>query len=168
MIRRLGLLLALSFLVSFAAHAQILSSNVEVSAGYSYMRFGSNPEANLNGFDITGQYRTREWLGALLDFDGHYGTVGGVHTSINSFMFGPQVSWPARISPFAHVLFGLGHYSSKFLGDTSFSWAVGGGIDDHLTDHFSWRIIEGDYMDTNFASGTQTSGRISTAIVYRF
>jgi hypothetical protein len=168
MIRRIALLLGISFLLSLSAHAQILSDKVEVSGGYSYMHFGSNPGANLNGFDVTGQYRRYDWLGAVLDIDGHYGTVGGVHASLNNFMVGPQVSWPSRISPFAHLLFGVGRYDSKFISDTSFAWAVGAGVDDHLTDHFSWRIIEGDYLSTSLGGGSQTSARLSTAIVYRF
>jgi len=41
-------------------------------------------------------------------------------------------------------------------------------MDYQVTDRFSWRIIQGDYLMTRFFGDTQNNGRISTGIIYRF
>src|SRR5215469_9320535 len=125
MLRRQSFLLGLLFLLSFSTKAQ---DQVELFGGYSYMRTDNSPSANLNGFEFSGQYKFTDWLGAVADFDGHYGSPFGPNAAVNSFLFGPQVSFPARVSPFAHVLIGGAHFSNHGITDTSFSMAIGGGI----------------------------------------
>lgn len=159
MIRKLPFLLGLVFVVSLSAHAQ--SDKVELFGGFSYERFASS---NTAGWELAGQYKVTDWLGGVADFDGHYGSGNSIHT----FLFGPQVSWPARISPFAHVLVGGAHISGNGASDSSFSTAIGGGIDAHLAPGISWRVIQGDYLVTRFYGGTQNNGRLSTGIVFRF
>jgi hypothetical protein len=165
MVRKLPFLLGLFFLVSLSAHAQ---DKVELFGGYSYQRFNSSPNVNLNGWELSGQYKVNSWLGGVADFDGHYGSIAGVSSSVHSFLFGPQVSFPARVSPFAHVLFGGAHFSGGGASDTSFSTAIGGGIDAKVGHGLSWRIIQGDYVMTQFFNNTQNNGRLSTGIVFRF
>ncbi len=164
MLRRLSFLLPLVFMISISAHAQGLGDKVELSGGYSFMNFDSSPSTHMNGWNLSGQYKITDWLGAVADFSGNYGSGASVHT----FLFGPQVSWPARVSPFAHVLVGGAHFSSSGAGDSSFSAAIGAGIDTRLTDRFSWRIIEGDYVPTRFFGGTQNNIQVTTALVIRF
>ena len=131
MVRKLSLLLGLLFFVSFTAHAQDLSDKVEVFGGYSFMHNDNRPDGNLNGWELSGQYKFTGWLGAVADFDGHY---GGGTSVISQLLFGPQVSFPARVSPFAHVLVGGAHEHMNGVGsDTSFAAAVGGGIDAKLS-----------------------------------
>lgn len=165
MSRKLGLLLGVIFLVSFSAKAQ---DKVELFGGYSYMRVDNSPSFNSNGFEFSGQYKFTDWLGAVADFDGHYGSPFGPNAAINSFLFGPQVSFPARVSPFAQVLLGGAHFSNHGITDTSFSAAVGGGIDTKLTDGIYWRIFQADYLTTHFFGSRQDDARISTGIVFRF
>ena len=75
MVRKLSLLLGLLFFVSFAAHAQgITSDKVEVFGGYTFMHNDNRPDANLNGWEFSGQYKFTNWLGVVGDFDGHYGS----------------------------------------------------------------------------------------------
>lgn len=164
MVRKLSLLLVLFFLVSLSAHAQKLEDKVEFFGGYSYMSFSSSPSTSMNGWELSGQYKVNDWLGGVADLGGVYGSGASVHT----FLFGPQVSWPARISPFAHVLIGGAHFSGSGLSDTSFSAAIGVGIDARLAHGFYWRVIQGDYVATRFFSGTQNNTRVSTGIVFRF
>jgi len=172
MLRKLSLLLGLFFLISLSAHAQGLSDKVELFGGYSYLHFDSspigNPAGNLNGWELSGQYKVTNWIGGVADFSGDYGSLGGVGTSVHAFLFGPQVSWPARVSPFAHVLFGGAHFDGGGFSGTAFASAVGGGIDTKINDRFSWRIIQGDYLITRFGSTTQNNVRVSTGIVFRF
>jgi hypothetical protein len=165
MVRKMGLLLAILIVASLSARAQ---DKVEVFGGYSYMRFRSSPDLNLNGWEVSGQYKFTDWLGGVADLDGHYGSPGGVGTSVYTYLFGPQVSLPSRVSPFAHVLLGGAHISAAGFGNSSFSMAIGGGIDTKLIKGIRWRIIQGDYLMTSLGSHTQNNGRLSTGIVLRF
>jgi hypothetical protein len=168
MLRKLSLLLGLFFLISLSAHAQGISDKVELFGGYSYLRFDSSPQVNLNGWELSGQYKFTDWLGGVADFSGHYGSPFGISSSVHTFMFGPQVSWPSRVSPFAHVLVGGAHFSVPGAATTAFASAIGGGIDTRIAHRLSWRIIQGDYLITRFGSSTQNNVRVSTGIVFRF
>lgn len=166
MFRKLLPLLGLLFLVSFSTQAQ---DKVELFGGYSYMHFHNSPSANLNGWEISGQYKFTDWLGGVADFDGHYGSSNGLSTSTYTYLFGPQISFPSRVSPFAHLLLGGGHISEAGFGSSSFSMAIGGGIDVGLFhDQFYWRAIQTDYLMTQFGSHAQNNFRASTGIVIRF
>jgi hypothetical protein len=165
MVRRLSLLVGLVLLVSLSAHAQ---DKGEFFGGYSYMRVDNSPSVNLNGWELAGQYKFAPWVGAVADFDGHYGSPFGFSTSVHTFLFGPQVSWPGRVSPFAHVLLGGAHVNITGASDTSFAMAIGGGIDTMLVHGVYWRVIEGDYLPTHFGSATQNNARLSTGIVFKF
>jgi len=160
MARRLALLLGLFFPFSLPAGAQ---GRVELFGGYSYERLNTSLARNLNGVELTGQYKLKDWLGVAADLDGHFGS--GARTL--HFMVGPQISWPGRISPFVHVLAGVGRVHTG-LSDTSFAAAIGGGIDMRLLPLLSWRIIQGDDVITSAFGATQHSVRLSTGIVMRF
>jgi hypothetical protein len=166
MVRKLSLLLGLLFFVSFAARAQgILSDKVELFGGYSFMHNDNRPDSNLNGFEFAGQYKFTSWLGGVADIDGHYG--GGA--SVNNYLFGPQISFPARVSPFAQLLVGVAHMHRNGIGgDTSFAAALGVGIDTKIGGPFHWRIIQGDWIHTSLFGGSQNNGRLSTGIVIKF
>jgi len=99
-------------------------------------------------------------------------TVFNVDGREYNFLFGPRVSAPAgRFRPFAHALFGAGHVSASGQGysasDTSFSTALGGGLDYRLIPGLAWRF-QGDYLQTRFFGNTQNNGRFSTGIVLNF
>jgi hypothetical protein len=168
MIRRLSLLLFLIVLGSDRAQAQLAGNKLEVFGGYSYMRLRTSPAANFNGWELAGQYSFNNWLGGVADVDGHYGKLAGVSSTVHTFLFGPQVSWPARVSPFAHVLFGGAHLGGGSFSSTSFSAAIGAGIDARIARSIYWRIIQGDYLPTHFVGSTQTNARVTTGIVFRF
>ncbi len=163
MVRRLSFLLGLIFLVSISAHAQA-SDKFELYGGYSYMRLDSSPSTNLNGWDLSGQYKVTDWLGGVGDFSGNYESGG----SVTTFLFGPQVSWPARVSPFARVLVCGALFGGSGLSNSSFAAGIGAGIDTKLAHGLSWRIIQGDYIHTEFFSTSQNNIRVSTGIVLRF
>jgi hypothetical protein len=158
------LMLGLSFVVSFSTQAQ---NRADLFGGYSYTRFRNSPSANLNGWEIAGKYKFADWLGAAADFDGHYGSPDGVGTSTYTYLFGPQISWPARVSPFTHLLLGGAHISAAGFGNSSFSMALGAGIDAKMIDGFYWRVIQSDYLMTHFGR-TQNNLRLSTGIIFRF
>lgn len=144
------------------------------------------PRLSLNGWEVSGSYRFRRWLGATADFSGR--SAAAVRPSSAhqyTYLFGPEVSLPRRVSPFAHVLLGGAHesvsavttpnpYGIGFVftipGRTSsaFSTALGGGIDLKLSKHFWLRPIQVDYLLTHFGSETQNQPRISTGLVFHF
>ena len=160
MLRRLALLVGLLALTPFVARAQ----GVEAFGGYSYMHVDANPDFSTNGWEFSGNFKPVPWIGVVADFDGHYGSGNSIH----NFLFGPQVSWPARVSPFAHVLIGGSHVDSGPFSDTSFAFALGGGIDAQLIPHVSWRVFQGDYLHTHLFGFGQDNARISTGLVIHF
>lgn len=163
--RKLYLMLALIFVSALSARAQ---DKIELSAGYSYMHFRATPAVNLNGFDLAGQYKFSDWLGVAADAGGEYGKVGGVSSRVYTYLFGPQVSWPRRVSPFGHILLGGAHFDGGGFASKSFAWAIGAGIDARVNGRISWRIIEGDVLPTHLGSNDQHNTRLSTGIVVRF
>jgi hypothetical protein len=170
MLRKLTLLAGLILVFSFGARAQD-QDKVEVFGGYSYMHVGDNPSLNTNGWELSGQYKFSDWLGGVADFDGHYGTSRGSSWSTHNFLFGPQISWPARVSPFAHLLIGGAHSNWGGATSTSFAMALGAGIDSRIYEgspSVDWRIIQMDYIPTYFFGHTQNNVRITTGLVFRF
>ena len=61
MVRRLSLLLGLILVVALTAKAQDASDKVELFGGYTYMRTDF-PGANLNGWELSGQYKFANFL----------------------------------------------------------------------------------------------------------
>jgi hypothetical protein len=175
MVRKLGLLLGLIFAVSFAAHAQAITDKVELYGGYSYLHFDDHGTFNQNGWELAGQYKFLPFLGAVADVSGDYGN--GVNT--HYFLFGPQISFPARVSPFAHVLVGAVSIGSTFdigtvppvtvsTSDTAFATAIGGGVDARLTHGVYWRIVQADYIHSSAFNSGQDNVRVSTGLVIHF
>jgi len=173
----------------------------EIFGGYSYVRalesvaavqlcpgppcptqnFSTN--ANLNGWEGSIEYRPFHILGFVADFGGVYGSLNNSFSNVslhrNTYLFGPQVSWPSRVSPFAHVLFGVAHESRAFGGvtggfvfnsvsDNEFAVAVGAGIDIKVIPHVWLRAIQVDYLGTNFNSNFQSQPRASAGVVIHF
>ena len=167
-------LLAVFFVLgSLPIHAQALApGRFQVFGGYSYTRFDTSPvttsSGSFNGFELSGQHRFTSWLGGVADFGGSVGTLG-IPPSLVTFLFGPEVSFPARVSPFAHVFVGGAHFGAGNPGsDTSFASAIGGGMDLRIGRGFYWRVIQGDYLPTRFNSGRQNNVRVSTGLAIRF
>ncbi len=167
MLRKLAFLLGVVAIMVVPARAQ--GDKIELSASYSYMHFSATPAVNLNGAELGGQYKLSDWLGVAADLTGEFGKVGGVSSNIYSYLFGPQVTWPRRISPFAHVLLGAAHFDGGGFASRSFAWDIGGGVDMRIHNgRFSWRIIQGDVLPTHLGSIEQHNTRVSTGIVIRF
>jgi hypothetical protein len=164
MARRLLLLLGVFFLFSISAKAQTIG----LFGGYTYERLGTSPARNLNGVELAGQYKFASWLSAVADFDGHFGLPSGLDGRTLHFMAGPEISLPGRISPFIHVLGGIGHVYDNGFSSTSFASAFGGGVDWRIAPLLSWRVIQGDDIITHYSGGVQHSARISTGLIIRF
>ncbi|MFI5058542.1 MAG: hypothetical protein ACHQLQ_10165 [Candidatus Acidiferrales bacterium] len=139
---------------------------------------GSTDHVNTHGWEFSGAFKPTDWLGAVADFSGHYGSTHGNNLHLNTYLFGPQVSFPARVSPFAHVVFGAAHESISNPGaafgianlgtNTAFATAVGAGIDVKPFHFVSLRLFQFDYLMTRFGSKTQNQPRASAGVVLHF
>jgi opacity protein-like surface antigen len=178
-------------------HAQ---DKFEVFGGYSYI-WGSvnllqggncvtlpcpppesfNGHINLNGWEASGLYKFTDAIGVVADFGGNYGSApssgGGSSIHRETYMFGPQFSYPARVSPFVHALFGGAHQSvgagsltgiSFASSSNAFAMAFGAGIDIKVSPLVSFRPIQLDYLTTRFNSAWQSQPRISAGVVFHF
>ena len=110
----------------------------EVFGGYQYFRATSGINGvnnfNLNGWNASGSGYFNDYFGVKADFGGSYGTPTvagiGVTTRMHTYMFGPVVRYTnaSKITPFAHVLFGGGHFSASALGvsgsENDLAWAA--------------------------------------------
>lgn len=189
-LRKLSGISCLIVLLSATVWAQIPTSG-NVFFGYSYARgetfsaFG-NHTLNMNGWEATAQGKVLPWLGVVADFDWHYGgnnvsaCIGlpcvnkrfRVNASRHTLLFGPRASVSmGRYTPFAEFLFGFAHQTDTGGGlsnsDTSFSTAIGGGLDYKLVKGVAWRV-QGDSVHNALFSGSRNDLRISTGIVFHF
>jgi hypothetical protein len=172
---------------------------VEIYGGYSYFRAtieeqqfsgttitNVSEKANLNGWEFSGQYKLLPFLGAVADFNGTYGTLRAASTHEQTYLFGPQISLPAPVSPFAHALFGVARESQDTIpvacpgalpscsgftslgSGTSFASGIGGGIDIKAIRFVSIRLIQVDYLRTQLHGATQNQPRVSAGVVIHF
>ncbi len=187
-----------AILASVAGNAQA-QDKIEVFGGYSYLRASTswdetllcpgppcavtivNPKLNLNGWEVSGVFKPNRWLGLGADFSGHYGSFNGASYHLQTYLFGPQISLPGKISPFAHVLVGGAHATSgtgiipNFFvtpangrPNNGFAAAFGAGIDIKIAPFVSLRPVQIDYLATRFDSSTQSQPRFSTGVVLHF
>jgi opacity protein-like surface antigen len=196
----LAVLLVSCFGVAQSSNGPQVSDRVEVFGGYTY----ENPDFSLvnanggvSGWNAAVNFKMRPWIGVIADISGLYprytfpelNGASPVPASGNSysFLFGPQVSFPAgRLSPFAHFLFGESHVSNEslsgqgsmrnFQSNNALSFAAGGGVDYWLKPRIALRG-QADWLHTGFTiagvpgsnfSQNRNVARISTGIVFKF
>lgn len=190
--RHFAILVGAILLLAGAAAAQD-SSRFEVFGGYSYVRadasiFGTTNGYNFNGGSGSFAFNVLPSLGIVGDvggyrFSGGTGLPGGQGTVI-TYMFGPKFSYHAgRFTPFAQSLFGGARLTGDVLclgegncpgSQTSFAMALGGGLDWNLTPHIGLRVIQAEYLMTQFnilgvsSSSQQNNARISAGVTVRF
>ncbi len=160
----------------------------EVFAGYSFL---SNEiavvddgdfEQLLHGYAASVTFNFNKNFGFLADFSGHNGSMtrNGTHQTEDQyyFLFGPQVSHSfgkARIS--GHVTVGVAqqHYGENFSGEShfnvkeaNFAVGAGGAFDWMFTDRFGWRVLQVDYLMSDFTFERVHNVRGSTGLIVRF
>jgi len=140
----------------------------------------STVHVNTHGWEVSGAFKPGRVIGFVADFSGHYGKTNGQALHMNTYLFGPQVSFPGPVSPFAHILFGAAHESSsvpfsvvqvggvKLGANDAFATALGAGFDVKVVPFVSVRLIQFDYLLTRFGSQTQNQPRVSAGIVLHF
>lgn len=197
---KLAIALAVLSALSVPAAAQI--PNPSIFFGYTYTSRDiyapkgpyqvTEPQSvSLNGWEGSLAEKIFPFTSIVADFAGHYDSIslddectpgfscvplqGRVYASIQTYLFGPQVSVSlGKFGPFAHFLFGAAHLSDDVPAavnfsnsDTSFSYGLGGGLDYRLSHLISWRV-QADALRTRFFGATQNDLRISTGVVLHF
>jgi hypothetical protein len=159
-----AILCAVVVLTSGAAGQIPTKGNVFFGYSYNHADFNSGGSLNLNGWDGSLEGKVAPWVGIVADISGQYGSGTSLHNAI----FGPRVSFPAgKFTPFVHALVGASHLGGGGTSDTSFSDALGGGLDYRLIHAIGWRF-QLDALETRFFSARQNDVRFSTGIVLHF
>lgn len=160
---------------SYAQEPGPAHATAELSAGYSYLKLD---EVARNGWSagLAWNAALGGRLGVVLDASGHYGSEAGLDLSEHALMGGLRFALHRRgVTPFVHALAGVCREAATLkVFDVSISetgsdlaWAVGGGVNVRLTDH--WALsARGDYFSVSAESGTSSGPRFGARIVYRF
>lgn len=155
----------------------------------------------LNGGSTSIAFNLNRYLGLVGDFGGFDASelqltgaganparVSNASGTAFTYMAGPRLSFRKydRITPFAQVLFGGIHASQVTLSgcagalctplptENSFALTAGGGIDLRVHRHIDLRLVQAEYLMTNFANlstgsrDTQNDIRLSSGLVFGF
>jgi opacity protein-like surface antigen len=169
------------------------ADRVEIFGGYSFAKNDFtggtlyNSQTSLNrGWNASANFRLTQLSQFVVDYGGFYlplssglCTAGGssCSASVHTLMFGPQLSFRSKLTPFAHALFGVAFaHQTDFhplVSNHSFVMALGGGVEYGLTSHFGVRA-QADYLQTHFTNGDNqvpfhnSNARISLGVIARF
>ena len=168
--KALSRLLGLLLLLGISAMAQDETPTAELFGGYSYMHSSLPGQGlSLNGGSASFAINPERWLGFVADFGGYHGSTAGFGVTNFTYLFGPRFSYRSKspLTPFAQVLLGGIHQSVDGFSasQNAFSMAVGGGLDLRADSHWSWRMIQAEYLYSNLQN-QQNNARVSTGVVY--
>jgi hypothetical protein len=146
---------------------------IAVEAGYTFMRFDSSTigyadYSNLQGANGSLTYNLTPRFGVIADVAGEYGN----HLQVAGWLVGPQFYHRFLSADlFAHVLFGQGQTRVEIgtpVTNTGRAMGVGGGIDIPISERFSIRAIQADFINTHTFDTSQNNLRFSTGLVFRW
>jgi len=155
-----SLLLGLLCLQGFAQRVELYGGAQYEHLQPSYNAFGWNAA-------VTGNFK--HVLGITGDFSGVYKSKR-TNSSVHTYTVGPVLT--ARLpvfQPFIHALFGGATISSGGATSTSFAMLLGGGLDIGLRKGIGLRLVQADWLMTQFGNETQDhQGRVSAGLVIKF
>ena len=137
----------------------------EIAATYTHV-LTDNTYVNtptLNGWTASASAPVLPLIKATVEIGDYYGP----HTSMKSFLGGPQVGFRLyRFQPFVRGLFGVSHTA----GATPFTIAAGGGINMDITDHLALRLLQMDYYRLHGGGAPDGADylRIGFGVAYEF
>jgi hypothetical protein len=161
------------------ALAQDNAPKAEIFGGYSYMRTAGS--SNVNGLNVASTFYVKKWFGITGDLAGHYQRQPA-SSNTYTFLAGPQLAGrAAKITGFAHVLFGGAHVGDQFQligggvqgGHNCFVVAFGGGVDLNVSEKVSVRAFQADYENIRvknpltFQNEGTNNFRLSFGIVFK-
>ena len=144
-----------------------LAQRVEIFGGAQYEHLQSSYNAVGWNASLTGNFK--HVLGITGDFSGVYNSRRS-NSSVYTYTVGPVLT--ARlpvIQPFVHALFGGATISARGSSDNAFAMMFGGGLDLGLRKGIGLRLVQADWLLTQFGGQTQDKqGRVSAGIVIKF
>jgi len=155
-----------TILICFVVAALCWSASaqrIEFFGGYQFTHL--QPSYNANGWNasITGNFK--HILGITGDFSGAYKD----NTSVYTYTIGPVLQARLPVAqPFVHALFG-GMKQTDGTSISAFTMMIGGGIDVGLRKGIGIRLIQADWIHTDFYNQSQNRNvRGSAGIVLKF
>ena len=143
----------------------------EFFGGYSYFLADAGGAAlSFHGTDVSIAENINRWFGGALDVSSHWNS--GVN--VTTFMYGPVFSFRKnpRVTPFVHVMGGGVRGSVGYLdiskARATLGVAAGGGFDVRISKDLAMRVLQVDYVLSNFSGSHQANFRGSIGLVYRF
>jgi outer membrane protein OmpA-like peptidoglycan-associated protein len=192
--RKLAVALAVCLMLSvcgtFAAAQVTIQPKEEIFVGYSwlgisgYADFGRKVPDISKGFDasITYYLPHAHNLGIVFDGSGHFSTGAPNYTGVGFALFGLQYKYHTdTFSPFFRLMAGPANLSPAFPPtppNFNNEWAAaldaGGGFDYALGHRFSIRIVQADYIYTNYTPYLGNTGhtpqwnniRLATGVIF--
>lgn len=144
---------------------------VQIFGGYSRLQFddksiGFVGHTGLNGGTLSGAFNINPYFGGV----GEFSVETGPNIRSRDWLLGPQFmynKWKALF--FGHVLFGKAETrvtTSVVAEENARATVFGGGVDIPVTDRFSVRAVQVDYMTTHQFNANQHDVKFSTGIVF--
>jgi hypothetical protein len=148
---------------------------IEIFGGYS------NLNADVDGWNASGAINFTRWLGVMADGSAYYATttrnspIGPVRIKGNAhaWFVGPQVSLRrGRVTLSGHILGGNVDVDAGLPGlhlsasQSEATYAAGGNFDIRIVKFLAIRLVQGDYIPTNFVGQQQHNGRVSAGLVF--
>src|SRR6201993_3094461 len=148
-------------------NAPAFAQRVEIFGGAQFEHLQSSYNAVGWNASVTGNFK--HVLGITGDFSGVYNSRRG-SSSVYTYTVGPVLT--ARlpvVQPFVHALFGGATATSAGVNSNAFAMLVGGGLDVGLRSGIGIRLLQADWLMTQFGNSTQNSqGRVSAGLVIKF
>jgi hypothetical protein len=156
---------------------------LETSLGYTFVHANA-PPGQCNCFSANGGYGSTVFnmprgFSLVADLAAvHAGNLGSTTQSITVFnyLFGPRYSFrtiSTRFLPYAQILGGGSQEFSSYASlnnPRGAAFSVGGGVSTTLSRHFSWTIVEADWVQSrlpNAQNNLQNDLRVSSAVTLR-
>jgi hypothetical protein len=167
-------------------------SRFNVFGSYGYMHSNivvDGTRINLNGGTASVAYNWRSWIALSGDFTLFHQsniTANAATLTVTTYQVGPRFSWRKwrRVTPFAEGLAGLGHAGGTlytvsqtvgypaFGANTALVLTAGGGADWQISRRFAIRMIQADYLYSQFKNNghgnRQNNLRITAGVVFNF
>ena len=169
----LTLVLLATFLVlSTGVLSAADAPRIQFFGGYTRMQFdskvfGFNGSTGLNGGTIGGAFNLAPYFGVKAQIS----VETGPNIRSRDFLIGPQgmySKWGMLF--FGHVLFGKAetriHVPNVVEEDNARAEQFGGGVDIPISERFSIRAIQVDYLHTNQLNATQNDLKFTTGVVF--
>jgi len=170
--------LVVVFFSSLASAQSKLVPGIEVFGGYSHLTFPSSGLGfanwtQMNGWDVAVTLpHIYQGLGITADASGDYSTSLEQY----DYMIGPQYKWEfSRFRFIAHGLYGRAQTRVQQPGSTFTEpsdrqrvIALGGEVDVPVSDRFSIRAVQADYLAASAFGSNRNSFRSSTGLIVKF